>query len=485
MIYYAGKWVRRLMRRVSILLLFIGSWALQPAHAQMSGSTERSVSPFLGSVAEGEATSTPLKLSLDQAIQTGLRCNLGAVLSGERERGARGQRLVALSELLPEVDGHIRESSQQTNIAAFGFKAFPGSSSILGPFAVFDARGSVRQSILDLESLRKVQASAQNVKAAEYSYQDARSVVVLVVTSLYMQAIAGESRIESAQAQVALAQAAHKQALDRKNSGLLPAIDVLRAEVEEQAQQQRLIAYQNEFERQKLQLARAVGLPLGQQLELTDKLPYSPAAPPEFSAALAQAYQARMDYRSLQAQVKAAGYHVQSARATRLPTVEFRGDYGTIGESPASSHGTYSAAVTVDIPLFTGGKKKGETMEAESALAQQKAQLEDLRSRIAFEIRSALLDMNSAAQQVEVNRRAVELAARQEEQARDRFAAGVTDSLEVVQAQEALARAEDNLINSLYDFNLAHASLARATGEATANAGSGQSAPVKPAATNP
>jgi outer membrane protein TolC len=430
----------------------------------MSAGSDVSRSPFLGAVPEGQATTQPLPLSLEAAIQLGLRRNLGAVLSSEAERAARGQRLVALSELLPEVRALVRESSQQSNLAAFGFSGFPGIRQIVGPFGVFDARGSLSQSILDFASWNDSRASAQNQKAAGFSYQDARETVVLVVTALYMQVVSGASRIEAAKAQVLLAEAAHSQAVDRKNAGLLPAIDVLRAQVELQAQRQRLISNENDYEKQKLQLARAVGLPVGQDVELTDKLPYSAVEPIGFDEALAQAYQSRTDYRSLEARVEAAEYRLRAAQSERLPTLSFHGDYGTLGPTPANSHGTFTAAVSLDIPVYTGGKVKGEVLEAEAAVEQQKAQLADLRSRIGFEIRSALLDQKAAAEQVDVNRSAVELARKQEEQARDRFAAGVTDNLEVVQAQEALAAANESLISSLYDYNLAKASLARAMG---------------------
>jgi outer membrane protein TolC len=427
-------------------------------------SSNFSRSPFLGAVPEGQATVEPLTLSLAAAIQLGLRRNLGAVLSSEGERAARGQRLVALSKLLPEVRALVRESSQQNNLAAFGFSGFPGIQEIVGPFGVFDARGAVSQSILDFSSLNDSRASIQSHKAAEFSYQDARETVVLVVTSLYMQAVSGGSRIEAAKAQVSLAEAAHNQARDRKNAGLLPAIDVLRAQVELQAQRQRLIADENDYEKQKLQLARAVGIPVGQDLDLTDKLPYTAAEPISFDEALSEAYQSRMDYRSLEAQVRAAEFRYQAAHSERLPSLSFRGDYGTLGPTPANSHGTFTAALSLDIPIYTAGKVKGETLEADAAVEQQKAQLADLRSRIGFEIRSAMLDLKAAAERVEVNRSTVDLARKQEEQARDRFAAGVTDNLEVVQAQEALAAANESLISSLFSYNLAKASLARATG---------------------
>jgi outer membrane protein TolC len=405
-----------------------------------------------------------MTLSLEQAIQLGLKRNLGAVLSGEGERAARGRRLVALSDLLPDIHALVRESSQQNNLAAFGFSGFPGIRQIVGPFGVFDARAALTQSLVDVPAWNDARASAKDLEAAQMSYKDARETVVLVVASLYMQAVSGGSRVEAGKAQVALAEAAHQQALDRKNAGLLPAIDVLRAQVEMQAQRQRLIAYENDQQKQILQLARAIGLPDGQAVQLTDKLPYAHAEPIGMEEALTQAYESRMDFRTLESRVKAAEFRVKSARAERLPTLGFRGDYGTLGPTPMNSHGTYSAAVTLDIPVYTGGRVKGEALEAESMLEQQRAQLADLRAQIGFEIRSAMLDLDAASKQVEVSQGTVEVAREQEVQARDRFAAGVTDNLEVVQAQEALAAANESLINSLFSYNLAKASLARSIG---------------------
>lgn len=431
--------------------------------AQVATEATSAQNPFLGSVSSGTA-SGELALTMQDAIQRGLKANLGLLLTDQQLAASRGSRSVALSRLLPDLTAGMHDASQQVNLAAFGFSGLPGINPIVGPFNLFDIRASLSQAILNLRALESARASSQNMRAAEFQYKDARDAVVLLVTAFYLQAQAAESRIATAQAQVTAADAFYKQAVSFKNAGTVPAIDVLRAQVELQSQRHRLIAYQNDFEKQKLKLARAIGLPEGQAITLADKMPYSPAAPPSFDDALKAAYGSRMDYQSLEARVRAAELTRKAASGGRWPTVNFNGDYGAIGQSPASNHGTYTAAFSLVVPVFDSGRIRGEVDQADAAMKQQKAQLEDLRGRIAYEIRTAMLDLKAAGDQVDVATSAVSLANQQVDQARDRFAAGVTSNLEVVQAQEALAGANENYISSLFAYNVARASLARAVG---------------------
>jgi outer membrane protein TolC len=426
-------------------------------------------SSYYGSVPGGSATADVLALSLKQAIERGLKTNLSLLLSDQRIQAARGAQAIARSELLPDVSARVAEASQQINLAAFGFNSFPGIAPIVGPFGLFDIRGQVSQTIFNLQSINNARASSRNIRAAELQVRDTRDAVTLVVAELYLQTVTAASRIEAAQAQVASADALYNQAVDFKKAGTVPAIDVLRAQVELQSQRQRLISFRNDHEKQKLRLARAIGLPDGQEIRLTDEISYQQPQPMGLQEALQQAYQARMDYKSLAARVESMKLSLKAADAGRLPTLDFHGDYGAIGQSPMSSHGTYSATVSLNIPIFQGGKVRGEVAEAEAAARQLESQLADLRGQIAFEVRSAMLDSKAAADRVEVSQSAVALARQQETQARDRFAAGVTNNLEVVQAQEALAAANENYISSLYGFCVSGASLARATGSVETN----------------
>jgi len=415
---------------------------------------------------EGQVSPGVLSLSLKDAISRGLKQNLGLFLTEEGTRLAQASRLYGRSGLLPTVTASISDASHQINLQALGFSGFPGVPQIVGPFNVFDARLSASQAILNLAALRNSRASAENLQAARFSAQDARDIVVLVAAGLYLQAVAGRARIDAVQAQVKTAQALYQRAVDQKNAGVVAGIDVLRSQVELQAQQQRLIFYQNEFEKQKLSLARAIGLPLAQQFTLADQASYTPPPPITLDQAMEQAFQSRADYRSASALVAAAESARSAAVSERLPSLRFEGDFGDIGRRPWNSHVTYSAQLSLNFPVFQGGRLQADVLQADSKLAQRRAQLADLRNGVEQDLRTAFLDLKASGDQVNVARSAVGLAAEQLKQSEDRFSAGIANNVEVVQSQEAVATANDNYISALFSYNLAKAALARSLGGA-------------------
>jgi outer membrane protein TolC len=450
----------------AVFLLCTFALVAQTEQFPVENSAGPGSNPFLGSVPRGTATPGELPLSLEDALVRGLQYNLGTLLSAQTVRGARADRLEALADLLPNINAHISETSQQVNLAAFGFIGFPGIPQVIGPFSIFDARAYLSQTVFNLRALDSVHAGSEQVRAAGYSLRDSRDVVAFVVTSLYLGAVAAASRIDAARAQVATAEALYNQAVDFKRTGVVPAIDVLRAQVELQAQQQRLISVQNEFEKQKLRIGRAIGLPDGQAIRLTDEVPYAPRPGITVDSAIGRALGSRMDYQSAEARVRAATFVRRAAAAGRLPSLAFTSDYGIIGANVASTHGTYTAAIGLNIPIFQGGRVRADVLQADAELERRRAEAADLRARVSFQVRSAMLDIDASARQVDVAQSAVGLAQQQVTQARDRFAAGVTNNLEVVQAQEALATANENYISSLFSYNSAKAALGRAIGGA-------------------
>jgi outer membrane protein TolC len=422
--------------------------------------------PYLGGIPAGETSTTPLALTLEDAIARGLKQNLGLFLGEQGTRAAEAGRIAARSGLLPNVMGSVSDTSQQLSLKAFGFSSFPGIGTIVGPFNLFDARLSVSQAILSLPSLNRARAGAENLRAARLSYQDARDPVVLGVAGLYLQATAGQARIEAAHAQYKTAQALYQRAVDMKQAGTVPGIDVLRAQVEMQAQQQRVIFVENEFEKQKLAIARAIGLPVGQPFTLSDPVGYTPPPGLTVEQALQQALANRADYRGAEARVSAAEATRRAAVAERMPGLQFDANYGVLGPRPWDSHGTYTAGLSLTIPVFLAGRTKADILAADAALEESKAELADLRSGVEQEIRTALLDLKASGDQVAVAESAAKLAADELQQAQDRFSAGVADNIEVVEAQQAVATANENDISALFAFNLAKASLARAVGGA-------------------
>jgi outer membrane protein TolC len=438
-------------------------------------STVQVQGAYQGSVPSGQTPGAPLALTLDEALRRGLEYNLGGVGFQNGVRDAEGLRLIERSALLPRVVTGLTVTEQQVNLAALGFTGasfgVAGISipTVVGPFRYFDLRAGVSQSIFDLTRRRNFRGAKENLRSAEFSFQDARDLIVLAVTGGYLQVIAAGARMETTRAQVATAQATYRQAVDRRAAGVAPRIDETRTQVELQVQQQRLSAVENDLAKLKIALGRLIGLPPGQEFTLSDTLPYAPLNGVTFSDALARAYANRADLKSAESQIRAAEQARGAAVAERYPTVEFSGDYGVIGPSPADSHGTFAVTGAVRLPIFQGGRVRGEIEQADAALAQRRAEYADLRGRIDADVRTAFLDLNTAAAQVGVAQSNRGLAQDTLTQARDRFAAGVADTLEVVQAQEAVAMAEQDYISSLYSHNLAKATLARAMGQADQN----------------
>jgi outer membrane protein TolC len=335
---------------------------------------------------------------------------------------------------------------------------------VIGPFSVFDARVAAKGPLLDLHALNLLRARTQDVKAAQLDYQNTRDLIVLVVGGTYMEALAGEARIASAEAQVNTSQTLYQQAVDMRNAGVVARIDVLRAQVELQVQQQRLLATRNDFAKQKLALARLIGLPTGQEFSLAQQIPFALAPPLALDQALDRAYHDRPDYQGAKVLVESAQLEKKAASAEALPSIEVNADYGVLGQRPTQAHGTFTTAAALRIPIFQGGKVRGDVLEAQALLNRRQAELDDLRGRIEFEVRSAFLDLQSAADQVQVAKSSVDLAHQTLTQAQDRFRAGVTNNIEVVQAQEAIATTDENFIASTFSYNIAKLSLVRALG---------------------
>ena len=434
--------------------------------AEQSNYQTLSQNPYLGGVPTGKLSATPVALSLDDAVALGLKQNLGGVLATDAITDARGQRWQALSELLPHVITDTGFGVHQINVrAAFGL-TIPGKPPIIGPSGYFDSRAYFTQSAFDWTSIERARSSQAQLRSAEYSSKDARELIVLVIVVNYLLVIADQSEVESAISHRDTAKALFQQASDQKTAGLASAVDVLRAQVQMQSREQKLIVAQNNLAKQKLVLARAIGLPLGQKFEITTQAPYQELTPSSLDDAIQSAYKARPDFQSQMNQVRSAELDRKAASAERYPSVGVETDYGLSGVNPGSSHGTVDAAATLRIPVFQGGRVHGDILRADASLTRERQRLEDLRARIDQEVRDAYLDLDASAQEVSVEKSAVTLATRNLEQSRDRFASGVTDNIEVVQAQDALAIASDAYIGSLYGYNLAKISLARSTGVA-------------------
>ena len=427
----------------------------------------------------GAATAPPqpaggvqvVHLTLAEAIARGLEYNLGVVAGEQRVLGAEGARRVARAALLPQLSVGALQAREEISYAAYGLPVAPGTSPIVGPFDVTDVRLYLAQPLLDLSAASSARAAARRHTAARSAFADTREAVVYGVAELYLRAVTAGSRIAAAQAQLRTAQALYDRAADMKKAGTAPGIEVLRAQVELADERQRLIADENDLDKEKLALARAIGLPLGQPLELADAMPQGTHPPLSQADALARAFAERHDLKALTSEVAAAEADRAAARDAALPSLWAGADLGRIGPSLASAKSTFTLTATLRLPLFEGGRIKGALIQADARLAELRSRLADLRQQVEYDVRAAFLDLGAAADRVRVNRDAVELANEQLAQAQDRFSAGVSDNLEVVQAQGAVATANENYLSSLYACNVAKLALARAIGVAEERAG--------------
>ena len=425
----------------------------------------RNQDPYAGSIPQGKATAETIDLTVDDAIDRGLKYNLGLYLTARATEQARAAHLRALSDLLPVVNGSYSEENQKINLKQFGF-TFPGFPESVGPFGLADLRATGAWTVLDFHSINNIQAATQNVKAAKFSYRDARDTVVLAVGANYLLTIAQESRVAATEAEFKLAQALYQLAADQETAGLAPQIDTLRARVQLQAQQQALIQAQNDLEKQRISLARVIGLPVQQKFRLVNRVPYQPLPAMELETAYERALQTRYDYQAALASLRSAQLSREAAWKQRLPSIGMAGEYGVLGFTPDAMAPNWAAAATLRIPIFLGGKVEADVGQAEAVLKQRRAEVDDLRGRIEQDVQDALLDLKAAAQQVEVATLGLDLAQQTLGQSQDRFAQGVTNNVEVIQAQQQLAFANEQYIASLYAHNIGKVLLARAIGDA-------------------
>jgi outer membrane protein TolC len=439
--------------------------AQQSVTASGSSGSGISQQDYKGSLVDGKATDGVLDLSLNDAIQRGFKTNLGLILQGSQVQTASGTRLQQLQALLPTLTGSATYTLQQVNLAAYGLK-FPGINPIIGPFQVFDFRAYLTQSLLNVASIEKYLASKHNFAGAKLTAEDARNMVVLTVGNAYLVCIADASRIDAEVAERANAKVSLDQATANHEAGTSPKLDVLRAQVDYQNADQALIQAKNQLDKDKLALARAIGLPLDQQFRLSDAVPFAAATPNTPEQAFADALKTRKDLQGAAERVKGAEAQRKAAVAQQYPSVDFKGDFGDLGTTPSHSHGTYTATGEVSAPILQIAKTRGDVQVADAALQQQKARYSDQVQQVNADVRDALLDIESAAKLVEAAKSNVDLANEALSEAQQRFRAGVADNLAVSDAQAQTEQANNQYISALYQHNVAKLSLARAVGYA-------------------
>jgi outer membrane protein TolC len=452
--------------------------ALGLAQSQESQSQELPQAPapnltkLPGGVVVQQATPGALPLSLDDAIDRGLKHNLQMELIVQNERMVRGEVLTVENNLLPSLTASGALEAQQIDLAALGFKASSLAQYGLNP-ATFptivkvntaSAQISVDQQLFNVPAYYLYRSAQKAVTAADFSMLNVRGGVTLAVGTQYLLALADDAQIENARALEKADEVAYQQAKDSHDAGVGTNLDMLRARVQLQTQQQALINAENTFAKDKIALNRLIGLPADQEIMLTDTAPYAAFAELPLQDAMRLAFQRRKDLLSLQSQLDVATRARKAVRSERLPTVAFNGYYGVLGEIGGLSHGVFAATGKVSVPVFQEGQLRGEGEVAEAQVIALQQQIDSLRVSIEWQIRAAMLDVESSNELVKVARSNVQLATEEVQDASDRFRAGVDDNLPVVQAQAVLAQAQSQLVQTLYQYNQSKLTLARNTG---------------------
>ena len=433
-----------------------------------SARATQNLNPYLGSTPHGVATKDTLRLSLEDAIARGLQYNLGLIDSQQASADARAQRQRALADLLPQISARAEQSYQQLSLESINLKVPPQTGFHLGPttgqFGYSEARITAESPVLNVALLGRYRQQKALEAASALATKDARDVVVFAVGAAYFQVVASQARVETEQAAVASARELDTQVADQYNAEVSPEIDTLRARVELHTAEQRLIDAINDLEKDKLTLDRITGIPLEQAWTPAGDYEYVALMPDEPESA--QTTGTRFDVASAKAGVAAAEFQLRSARAERLPEISFYASYGGAGTNPANYNRVDEVSGSISVPLFTSGRIRSDIHAAESGLVQRRAELADLEGRAAYDVRTAELDARASESGVKVAAENRTLAERALTQSQDRYKNGVTNYLEVLEAQEAVVAADENYIASLFSFNVAKISLARALGSA-------------------
>lgn len=435
------------------------------------------LNPYFGSVTNGVATDANLKLSLDDAVRRGLDNNLGLRQAQASELAAQGQRDQAMQLFLPDIHIDGSRAYHEVNLAAFGFG--PSLVAKLGPLLpgglppnisyitkanVTEGSISFRQTLFSGPVIDAFKAVGALNKVTYYQRMTARGEVVQQVATAYLNALAAQSELQNARAREITAHLLYDHAHQLHTAGVAANLDELRAHVEWQSEQQRVIAAENEREKTLILLKREIGLPPGQPIQLTDPTPYSELALETLAELRATAYQSRQDYQRLKAQLQEtraarAGYNHQ-----RWPTLTFHGIYAATAVNGIGTHGNFAAVGELSLPVFHEASLRGDVAIATAEQRAAEAQLADLTDRIDQQVRSARLDVDAAQKLVAVARSNVNLARQALDEEQERYQAGVDDNLPLVQAQSTLADADTDLVESELQYNLAKLALARSTG---------------------
>ena len=413
------------------------------------------------------APTDTLKLTLEQSVALAIKQNPTQQIAVLNAAESIENKNITRADLLPQADLSVADSANRVNVRAQfgGLPLFPGIPGHIGPYQLFSAGPTFGSSIFDFSLWKRFQAARSNVNASKADSLSTREQVILLVVSQYIGTLRAVANVEASRSRVELAQALYDQAADLQKEGVGTGIDTLRANVELQNEKQRLIEAENDRDASLFGLSKLLNLDPRQKIELADSLSFFDTPQPDVNASIEDALSSRQEWKAIEAQEKSAKLGKQASQYQRLPSLRFDGNWAYLGTSSSNGIPTYEYQASVNMPLFTGGRIRAEIVKSDLELRKIDQQKADLRNQIALDVKTALLNLQSARSEVQVANLGVQLAKEEVDQARDRFKAGVANNIEVISAQDSLSRANDNQIAALYRFNQARADFARAVGQ--------------------
>jgi outer membrane protein len=452
-----GCWGRKKGSHIIFYVAFF-SLVVTPMVARAQGTGRQNPLP-------GNAPSGVMRLTLDQSVALALKQNPTAQIAIITAAQSVQDKNVVRADLLPQANLSVTDSVERINLQAFLGAKIPGFPQHAGPFQVFSAGPTFSAPVFDLTLFRRYQAARETANASKSDSLSTREQVILLVVSQYIGTLRAVANVQASQSRVELAQALYDQAADVQKEGVGTGIDTLRANVELQNEKQRLLEAQADRDTSLFGLSRLLNLDPRQVIELADSLSFFDTPQPEVVASIDSALAERQEWKSMQEQLKSAGLQKKASSESRLPRLDFNGNWAYLGGSSTTGIPTYNYEAAVTVPLFTGGRIHAEIVRADLEIQKLQQQEDDLRNQIALDVKTALLNLDSARSQVTVANLGMQLSKEEVDQARDRFRAGVANNIEVIQAQDSLARANDNQIAALYRFNQARADYARSIGQ--------------------
>jgi outer membrane protein len=413
-------------------------------------------------------TTTPsgaatIDLSLQEAVARALSDGTAARIAVERVAAAEASAAIGRSALLPTLESSLSGSDQIVNLKTFGFTP-PDTSPLIGPFSVVDGRVAAATKLVDVSALRRYQAALRGVAVSESERRATENDVAAAVATLYVAMQRSQAKLEQARANVELFSKLADLARDQEKAGTAVRLATMRADVQLLRERQAELVARNDLDAARLALLHAIGADLGEEVRLTDPLAETDVAFRGVDEALEAARAERPELAASAERARAAELRLAAARAERWPVIGARAFAGENGNGPSDLDATYTAEGLLTVPLFTGGRIDGEISAARAERHQRDLETIELERQVAEEVRRALLAHESAKSRVRLAVDNARLAAAEFDVARDRFAAGLSASIDVDTAQTSLSAAESARIDALADEAQAAIDLQKATG---------------------